>query len=226
MKGKLEFLQSIPYFAGLEAAEVEAIEPLVFEKSFSRNQVILLEGEPGDSFYIIASGRVKVFKTSPEGKEQIIRIMGKGESFNEVPLFDGGPNPVSVAALEPTLLYGIRRSDMALVLQQHPLIAANVIKVLAGRLRHLVSLVEDLSFRHVTSRLAKVLLDYAREEGSRKPRLTQQEMAAMVGTAREIISRALRTLEEKGIIRRERHRIIITDVKALREISGAYSSES
>lgn len=218
MGERLRFLQSVPYFAGLPQEEVQSIEPFLFEKHFSRNEIVLWEGEPGEAFYIIVSGRVKIYKTSPEGKEQTLRIMGEGESFNEVPLFDGGPNPASVVALEPTVLYGIRRSDIGVILKNCPALATNIIKVLAARLRYLVSLVEDLSFRSVMARVARVLLDNAQEGGQKRPRLTQQEMAAMVGTAREVISRALKALEDRGAIRRERYRIFITDAVALRRI--------
>jgi CRP-like cAMP-binding protein len=213
-----EFLKSILYFSDLSFAELESIRKLIFEKTADRAEMILLEGESAADLYFVASGAVKVFKTSAEGKEQILSIVRPGESFNDVPIFDGGPNPASARTMGPVLLYGIKKNDMEAILRDHPQIALNVIKVLARRVRHLVSLVEDLSFRHVISRVAKILFEHIGGEMGRGPRLTQQEMAAMAGTAREVVGRSLKALEEEGAIKLDRHRIIITDKEALQKI--------
>ena len=123
-------------------------------------------------------------------------------------------------------MHRISKADMEMLLREYPGIADNVIKVLAGRVRHFVSLVEDLSFRHVVGRVAKLLLEYATdhrgigEEAGPKPRLTQQDMAAMVGTAREVVGRSLKALEDEGAIRMDRHRIVITSKEILEEMSG------
>jgi len=218
MAVELEFLKSILYFSGLSPAELESIRKLVFEKTADRAEMVLLEGESAENLYFVASGAVKVSKTSAEGKEQILSIVRPGESFNDVPMFDGGLNPVSARAMGPILLYGIKKNDMEAILRDYPQIALNVIKVLARRVRHLVSLVEDLSFRHVISRVAKILLEHVGGEMGRGPRLTQQEMAAMAGTAREVVGRSLKALEEEGAIKLDRHRIIITDKEALQKI--------
>jgi len=218
MTVQLEFLKGILYFSGLSPAELESVRKLVFEKTADRAGMVLLEGESAEDLYFVASGVVKVFKTSAEGKEQILSIVRPGESFNDVPIFDGGPNPASARAMGPVLLYGIKKNDMEAILRDHPQIALNVIKVLARRVRHLVSLVEDLSFKHVIGRVAKILVEQIGGEMGRGPRLTQQEMAAMAGTAREVVGRSLKALEEEGAIKFDRHRIIITDKKALQEI--------
>jgi CRP-like cAMP-binding protein len=221
MAVQLEFLKSILYFADLGFAELESIRTLVFEKTVDRAEMVSLEGESAENLYFVASGVVKVFKISAEGKEQILSIVRPGESFNDVPIFDGGPNPASARAMGTVLLYGIRQQDMKAILRDHPQIALNVIKVLARRVRNLVSLVEDLSFRHVISRVAKILFEHIGGEMGPGPRLTQQEMAAMAGTAREVVGRSLKTLEEEGAIKVDRHRIIITDKKALQKIMEA-----
>jgi len=218
MAVQLEFLKSILYFSDLGLAELESIRKLVFEKTADRAEMVLLEGESAANLYFVASGVVKVFKTSAEGKEQILSIVRPGESFNDVPIFDGGPNPVSARAMGPVLLYGIKKNDMEAILRDHPQIALNVIKVLARRVRHLVSLVEDLSFKHVIGRVAKILFEHVGGEMGLGPRLTQQEMAAMAGTAREVVGRSLNALEEEGAIKVDRHRIIITDKEALQKI--------
>ena len=179
-----ELLESIPYFSGLTPHAREALSTAMFEKTVSRNEALLWEGEPGGPLYVVGKGRVKIFRTSAEGKEQVLRVMQPGDSFNEVPVFDGGNNPASAMAMEDGNVYGIRREDMQRILQGHPQLSVNIIRVLSRRLRELVSLVEDLSFRHVTGRLVKILLENAVETGRESPdrRLTQQQMAAMVGT--------------------------------------------
>jgi CRP-like cAMP-binding protein len=218
MAVQLEFLKSIPYFSDLGLAELGSIRKLVFEKTADRAEMLLLEGEPAANLYFVASGVVKVFKTSAEGKEQILSIVRPGESFNDVPIFDGGPNPTSAQAMGPVLLYEIKKNDMKAILRDHPKIALNVIRVLARRVRHLISLVEDLTFKHVIGRVAKILFEHVGGEMGRGPRLTQQEMAAMAGTAREVVGRSLKALEEEGAIKLDRHRIIITDKEALQKI--------
>ena len=218
---QVELIKAIPYFSGLSPAELDSLKGLVFETTAERGEFILLESEPAAALYFVVSGVVKVFKTSADGREQILQIVRPGESFNDAPVFDGGPNPASAQAMGPVVLYGINNSDMGAILRTHPQVALNVIHVLSQKLRHLVSLVEDLSFKHVTARLAKILLEYAGDGvGSAKPRLTQQEMAAMAGTAREMIGRSLKELEVEKIIRLEHHRIVVTDKEALKKWAG------
>jgi CRP/FNR family transcriptional regulator len=182
--------------------------------------MIFVEGEPCAGLFIVESGRVKIFKLSPGGREQILHIFGAGEGFNDVAVLDGGPNPASVMALEPTSVLIIDRPSMVDLLARYPALSRAVIENLASRARHLVSLVEDLSLRTVMGRLAKLLLEQATEEVDleRVPRgLTHAQMAARLGTVREVITRSLRKLEEEGIIKIERHRIIILDREALED---------
>ncbi|MFC1985653.1 Crp/Fnr family transcriptional regulator [Chloroflexota bacterium] len=215
---QVEFLRSIPYFSGLSSTELDSISHLIFKKTAERGEIVLLEGDSAEALFFVVSGAVKVFKTSTEGKEQILTIVRPGEAFNEVPIFDAGSNPASAQAMGPVTLYGLRPNDLQTIIQNHPQVALNIIKVLADRLRQLVSLVEDLSFRHVIGRVAKILLENAGDGASLKPRLTQQEMAAMAGTAREVVGRSLKTLEDKETIRFDRHHIVITDKRALEEL--------
>src|SRR5512136_1475644 len=221
----VDLLKGIPYFAGLDEADLEAVGSRMFEQSVERGDMILLEEDPSEVVYFVVSGAVKVFKTSIEGKEQILCLLRAGESFNDVPILDGGANLASAIAMTPVVLYGMTRTDIEELLRENPRVAMNVIRVLSKKVRHFVSMVEDLSFRDVTSRVAKLLLDYATdhggpEEGAERPRLTQQEMAAMVGTAREVVGRSLKVLEEEGAIRMDRHRIVVTNRKALKQMGG------
>ncbi len=216
-----EFLKHIPYFRGLSDPELERIRPLVHERGYQRGEMVILEGEPCEAIYFVKEGRVKVFKTSPEGREQVLRIMKPGDTFNEVPVFDGGPNPASVETLDPVALYVLSSRDLQRLMSEVPAISRNVIRILAARLRHLVELVEDLSFRHVTGRVAKILLQHAHDATAQNGggRLTQQQMATMAGTAREMVGRALKGLEQAGAIRVERGRIVIVDKGALERLA-------
>lgn len=223
MTVEVELLKSIPYFTGLNTVELEAIKRHVFEKSADRGELLLLEEEAAEALYFVLSGVLKAFKTSADGKEQVLCLLRPADSFNDVPIFDSGPNPASIVAMTPVTLYGINKNDIQTLLQEYPSIAINIIKVLAEKVRHFVSLVEDLSFRHVIGRIAKLLLEYTGNGAGPKPRLTQQDMAAMVGSAREVVGRSLKTLEDEGAIRMERHRIFISDKKILEKIVEATS---
>jgi len=223
MAVQIDFIRSLAYFSGLNQAELEAIRRLVLEKKAERGEIIIFEGEPARRLYFVAAGVVKVFKTSPDGKEQILQLVRPGESFNDVPVTSGGSNLASAGALGAVTLNMIKKGDMEIILRDYPPVAFAAARVLAERVQRLVSLVEDLSFRNVTGRVAKILLEYAGDRAGEKPRLTQQEMAAMIGTAREMVGRSLKTLEGGGTLRFDRHRIIITDREALRRVAGVAS---
>jgi CRP/FNR family transcriptional regulator len=212
------FLKSIPYFAVMNAVELDAIKPSFSEKTIQRGEVILMEGELSDTLFFVAAGAVKIFKTSAQGKEQILNIARPGEALNDIPIFDGGTNPINAQAMGPVTLYSIKKERLQSILQQYPNVALNTNKVLAQRMRQLVTLVEDLSFRHVLGRVTKILLTHTGDGAGNSDHLTQQEMAAMAGTAREVVARSLKALEEQGFIRLERHRIVIADKKSLEEI--------
>lgn len=220
MAVQVEFLKSIPYFSGLSDSEIDSVRRYIFEKKAERGEILSFEDEPADVLYFVVAGAVKVFKTSADGKEQIFSIIRPGESFNDVAVLSGGVSLVSAEAMGVVTLNTIKKHDLETVLREHPQVALNVIQVLSRRVQELVSLVEDFSFRHVTGRVAKMLLEYAGDGVGERPRLTQQEMAAMIGTAREMVGRSLKNLEAEGTIRMERNRIIITDQKGLREMAG------
>ncbi len=213
-----EILKSNPYFEGLSSGELEAVGKYVFQKKYQRDEMLLLEGEAAQALYFVSEGAVKVFKTSAEGKEQILAIIRPNETLNEVPVLNGGINPASAQAMTPLTVYGISSADMHRILGDHCRVAMNIIQIMAKRLRHIVSLVEDLSFRRVIGRVARILLDYAGDGTSAGTRLTQRDMAAMAGTAREVVSRSLKSLEDDGIINIDRHRIVIKDRQALEEM--------
>jgi CRP/FNR family transcriptional regulator len=211
-------VRRIPLFASLGSDDLAHVARVTVERTYGRGDVILLEGDPAGALHYVRSGLVKIFKTSPDGKEQVLRLMGPGSTFNDVPAFDGGPNPASAAALEPCTVYVLGSGELRRLLLERPAVAAAAVQSLAGALRHLVELVEGLSFRHVTSRVAKILLDQeaAAAQGLPSHRLTQQEMAAMAGTAREMVGRALKELEAAGAIEVRQGRVAVLSADRLK----------
>ncbi len=221
MTVQMELLKKINYFAGLTDGELEFVKKYIaLEQTAEKGEIFLIEGEWSDYLFFLVSGVVKVYKTSVDGKEQVLHIATAGESLNDVSTFDGGPNAASMMAMTPVLLYGMRKNDMWALLREHPKVALNTIKALASRVRRDSNLVKELSFDHVTVRLAKLLLKYPAEE-SEWPRLTQQDIASMIGTTREVVNRSLRALEEHGAIRIDRHGIGIVKQAALEEMAKA-----
>ncbi len=215
-----DVLRSVPFFSRLDDDLLRAIEGLVMERTFYKGELLFMEGGECPGLYIVKSGLVRIFKTSPEGKEQVLLIARPGESFNEVPVFDGGPNPASAEAMERTTVYILPSSDLLELVRRRPDITLELLKTFAVRLRRLTMLVEDLSFRHVTSRLARLLLEVAESQAGSGPprRLTQQQMAAIVGTAREMVGRSLKTFEQAGAIRIEGRRIKVVKPEILRKM--------
>ncbi len=209
----LAAVRSLDLFRDLEPAFQRQIARFLREGRYGRGEVIVREGEPCEALYCVASGLVKRYKLGPTGKEQVLKVLGPGESFNEVPVLDGGPNPAWAEALEESVVYALHHQDFLALLERHPDLCRGLVQVLGGRLRHLVGVVEDLSLRQVTGRVARLLLQQADVAGH----LTQQEMAAMVGTVREVIGRALHDLENMGAIRIQRGQIVILKPDLLRE---------
>jgi CRP-like cAMP-binding protein len=218
----IEALSHIPLFAQLGQEELAHVAAMAVERHYDRDDLILLEGDMGGALHYVRLGLVKVFKTSPAGKDQVLRLIAAGQTFNDVPALDGGPNPASAAAMEPSTVYIIRRADLRQLILTRPEVAEAVVKTLANALRHLVSLVEDLSLRHVTARVAKILLDQeaSAREGHQMYHLTQQEMAALAGTAREVVGRALKELEAAGAIEMRQGRAEVVNHERLRMLSS------
>jgi CRP/FNR family cyclic AMP-dependent transcriptional regulator len=212
MAAATEALQALPYFAALTVDKLALVRELALERSYQQGEIIFLEGGPCEGVFIVQSGRVKIYKTAPSGREYALQVIGPGGWFNAVPVFDGGPNPASALALEPVRVYVIPRADMLRLAQHYPEVAMAVIHIFARRLRYLTNVIEDLAFLHVTARVAKQLLaEHEASGGRREVRLTQQELALRVGTAREVVGRVLRLLAEARAIRVRRGVIEIVD---------------
>lgn len=211
-----ESLKGQPFFQHLRAAALEEIARCVRTRSYSRGELILLEGEDCPGVYLVQKGFVKILRSSEEGRTQTLAILGPGHPFNEVPAVDGGPNPASAEALTDAVVYVISRADFLRIMERHPQVSQAVLVSFAARLRQMVELASDLSLRTVPQRLAKLLLDQAHAAGQ----MTQHEMAARLGTVREVVGRALRALTDEGLIRIEGSRIVITDRVGLQRRAG------
>jgi len=222
MPVEVEALRHITLFAQLGQEELAHVSAMTIERHYERGALIVLEGDPGGALHFVRSGLVKVFKTSPSGKEQVLRLIAAGYTFNDVPALDGGPNPASAAAMEPSIVYVIRRAELRTLIMTRPEVAEAVVRTLTSALRHLVALVEDLSLRHVTARVAKILLDQeiASQEAQRAYHLTQQEMAALAGTAREVVGRSFKELEMAGAIEMRQGRAVVLNRERLRLLAS------
>lgn len=212
-------LRAIPYFAGLGEAELVEVRTRAVERRYEAGHIIFFEEDECAGLHLVVSGQARIYRVSLEGREQVLAILGPGDSCNEVPAVDGGPNPASCVALEPTIFWVFSRAALDELRQQIPGLNDAIITSLATRCRQLVQRVYSLSFLSVTARVAQFLIEQS-EPGhplSRR-RWTQEEIAAEVGTVREMVGRALRLLSEDGLIRLERHRIFILDREGLRTL--------
>ncbi|MFH0914154.1 MAG: Crp/Fnr family transcriptional regulator [Chloroflexota bacterium] len=214
MAVELDLLKTACYFSELDRTSLEAVKPYVREKRYPAGEVVVREGEEADSLHFVISGLLKLVATSAEGREFIVRTAYGGDTVNDDAVFRQGASLLGVVAMSPVLLYGIGREDLFRVMGIHPQVAVNISRTFAAHQRYLVRLAAELVFKGVTARLARLLLDrekLAARSGTQDLRITQQEMAAMIGTVREIVSRSLRELEDAGAIRLERNQLVITD---------------
>jgi CRP/FNR family transcriptional regulator len=211
-------LQSAAYFSDLEDQILEDIVRALVPRTYTPDQIIQIEGQPTRGMYLIESGCVKAIKISPEGKEQILNILGPGEIFNTISVFNAGRAPATIEALEETTTWSLPQDSFLSLIDRHPPLSKAVIRILADRVQHLLGLVEDLSLRTVESRLAHKLLEEAQNgELDRKPWATQTEMAAHMGTVTDVLNRALRNLAKENLVHVSRDQIRILDPQGLKK---------
>lgn len=215
----INLMRHLPLFTGLDSGALERIGQALVTRTVPAADMIFLEEEITGNLYLVAQGVVRLFKTSAEGKEQTLEMVRPGGLLNEIGFFDQLPNPFSATATGEVTVYGLSRADYTRLSGEFPRLPDNMVTLLVGRMRRLVALVEDLSFRTVSARIAKILLESA-SGGFGGARLTQREMAAMAGTAREVVGRSLKYLEESAAIRFDKHRIVISDKAALETLAG------
>ncbi|MBZ5727296.1 MAG: Crp/Fnr family transcriptional regulator [Acidobacteriia bacterium] len=210
-------------FAGLSDSEIMALSQRAVEKRFAADEMLFWEGEPCAGIFLIVQGSAKIFKTSTGGREMMLALESAPTTVAELPLFDGGPYPASVRAVEPVVSLFINKNDFQQVCRQYPDVALKLLAVVGRRLRHLVGVVEAMTFGSVTQRLARLLLDASKQAGADEFELplTHQELASRLGTVREVVSRNLARFRAEGLIRIQGHQLRIEDRAGLeRESEG------
>lgn len=207
-------LSNVSLFSDLPEADRNAIAELATMRSFPRNTIIISEGDDSDSMYVVLSGKVKVYLSDDEGKEIIINILKEGDYFGELALLDESPRSASVMTLEDSKLAVLSKTAFEECLKTNPEIALEVIKGLSARLRNLTDNVKSLALMDVYGRVARTLLEMSENQGGVQvinQRLTQRDIASMVGASREMVSRILKDLSIGGYITIENKTITINE---------------
>lgn len=213
-------LRAIPFFRGLDDRVIRDLARGALWREYSAGEVVFLEGERSGGLYYLQSGWLKITKLSPDGREQVLQFLEPGETFHVIGVFANRPNPATAIALEPAGIWILRREAVMRLLEKHPQLVQHVIERMAGRVLELINLVEDLSLRTVTGRLARLLIEDARDDTLNRPRwYTQAEIAARLGTVPDVLQRALSGLASNGLIEVERSAIRILDREALEAIA-------
>ena len=209
-------------FSGLSERELAFLLEHVVSRSYSAGQIVFHEGEPCAGLYVVESGSVRIFKSSAGGREHVLSIEGPGGSVAELPVFDGGNYPASVVAIDDSVLLFVSKQDFQGLCLTHPEVALKVLKVVGARLRRLVGIIEELSFTTVRHRLGAYLLRLAQREGKKvalgveiQLPTNNQELAAHIGTVRELVSRNLSRLQAEGVLAIDGRSVVIRDLKAL-----------
>lgn len=217
-----QHLAQIPYFGSLDGKGLAAIARHVRRRNFAEGDVILVEGKPCDGLYFVVTGQVRLVRGSAEGREHVTGVLGPGATFNDVAVFDGGPNPDGAVAIGTTTVGLIPKAAMTALIDRHPELARAALKLLSARQRTLGTIVEDLALRDVTTRVARLLLGcmgrhthIVEKAPDACARITHQEIASMVGSVREVVQRALKELERDGAISLARGRIDVRDHEKL-----------
>ena len=221
-------LKRAQLFAGLSEPEMQSLSARAVRKLYDAGELVFSEGEPCEGFYVVLAGKIRIFKTSANGREQILAIEGPGSSVAELPVFDGGRYPASVAAVDGSEMIFISRKDFQAFCLQHPQVALKVLAVVGSRLRRLVGIIEELSFTTVRQRLVSHLLRLASDIGQKTDRGIEitlpgshQDLAHQIRTVRELVSRNLSRLQAEGLLELDARHIIIRDPQGLRDIQSA-----
>jgi CRP/FNR family transcriptional regulator len=215
-----QVLTASELFGGLPPEHLDEIEKLAIRKEYKRGDSIFFEGDPGIGFYMVATGKVKIFKMSFTGKEQILHIFGPGEPFGEVPVFHDQPFPANATALEKTSLLFFPRKDFVERIHSMPSLVMSMLAVLSMRLRTFATQIENLSLKEVPERLAGYLLYLAEEQGNTEKvelQISKGQLASLLGTIPETLSRIFAKMSAEGLIRVEGKNISLLDLKGLKE---------
>lgn len=222
-----ETVATIPLFQGLDAAQHAAVAAIASEKTAVRGQIVFAEGAQAEGIHILTEGRVKVYKLSPEGKEQILHVFGPGEPVGEVAVFAGRKYPAYAEALEPSRFLYIPRREFMALLQREPAVALNMLAELAHRLRRFTNMVENLSLREVPGRLAAYLMYLNERQDARAEiqlDMTKAQLASLLGTIPETLSRILARMAKEGFIELGEGRAIkLLDPEGLQQLASGES---
>jgi CRP/FNR family transcriptional regulator len=223
----IDLLKKCPLFAGLNEEDLKKIRSIALLKKVRRKEVIFYEGEEAKGFYVTLSGKVKIYRVSPDGKEQILHVIDAPDSFAEAALFLEGIFPAFAEALSDSQLLFIPKKDFVHLIEKNPKVSLNMIASLSHFLRRFASLIEDLSFKEVSSRIAKYLIDLSlklsregKNSGEVELDLSKTQLASKLGTISETFSRTLAKMKAKGIIDVKKNRILILNREALEELSS------
>jgi CRP/FNR family transcriptional regulator len=214
------FLKAVPYFGALDENALETVAREFIARHYKAGELIFLEGDPVAGLHLVAEGLCKVYRLSEGGREHVLAILRPGDSCNEVPVVDGDPNPANLSAIEDSTVWVVSAESLNYLRRQYPVLDDIIIKSLAMRCRQLVQRVYNLSFLSVTGRLAAFLLQQSDEQSELSRRQwTQDQIAAHLGTVREMVGRAFRELQEAELIAIDRHRIEILDKEGLEDLT-------
>lgn len=223
MESAKESIRNAPLFKGLAERYLESIGSVAVRKRYEKGQTIFLEGGEAGGFYMVLSGQVKIFKLSPDGKEQIIHIYGPGNSFGEVPMFEGGRFPANAEAVRDSELLYVPRRELVLLMKREPELAMNMLGEMSMKLRAFTVQIEGLTLKETPQRLAAYLLDAnAREDRSDEITLdmTKGHLAGLLGTAQETLSRVLARMKDAGLIEVSGRHIKLNDIERLEALAS------
>ncbi len=219
-----EVLRRVPLFADLSETEIKFLAERAVPRRYADGELIFTEGDPCPGLFVIENGHIRIFKSSAAGREQVLAIEKPGNSVAELPVFDGGNFPASAAAVGDTHLLFVSKQDFHSLCLVHPKVALKVLRVVGMRLRGLVNIIEELSFTTVRSRLISLLLRLAREQARGAASNVQitlpasnQELAAHIGTVRELVSRNISRLQAEGLIKLDGRTVTIPKISALQD---------
>jgi len=220
---KLDLLKKVDVFKELDERHIERIAPLVSFHQFTEKQVIFMPSDPRARLYAIVSGKVKLAEVSPEGKELVLCVLGKGDLFGELCLFESGPHSTLATALEDSEIFTIKCSDLANYMAEEPAMVKTLGKHVGEKIRVLEQKLSELVFKDVSQRLAGLLLDLAQDYGQTLPtgermiemKITHQDLAGLIGSTRETTTTTLNQFRERGLIDFRRREIVVRDVEGL-----------
>ncbi len=222
MKQYIPLLSQSTLFGGLPEVQLDDILAIAAEKTMNNGEMIFFEGDPADGFYMVAAGMVKIYKLSPNGKEQILHMFGPGEPFGEVPVFAGGVFPANAEAVKNSTVLFFPRKKFVDLVSEKPYLALNMLAVLSKRLRHFTIQVENLSLKEVPARLAGYFLLLSEEQKNTRHvtlNISKGQLAGFLGTIPETLSRMLRKMSDQGLIEVEGRKIRLTDYDGLIDLA-------